>query len=138
MGDSNIGQSDPSADPKSPTRTGLPSFALWNWKSAVLSVAFRVPVFAVVTVRQGIYAMSGAVLAETFVCAVYAGCYAAVVQHIRTRRPVWLTAFIIGVVLPALGQVIEYEVHTLRSTPHRIVAVTVSSILSILSSLFNW
>ena len=116
----------------------LPNFVLWNWKSAILSVAFRVPVFAAVTMRRGIDAMSGAVLAETAVCAFYAGFYAAVVQYLRNRRPVWLTAFIIAVILPALGQVIEYEVHTWRSTPHRILAVIISSTLSVLSSLFNW
>ena len=82
--------------------------------------------------------MAGAAIAEALVCAVYAGCYAAVVQSIRNRRPLWLTAFTIAVVLPALGQVVEYEVHSWRSTPHRIVAVTISSILSVLSSLFNW
>ncbi len=82
--------------------------------------------------------MTGAVLAETFVCAIYAGFYAAVVQYIRDRRPVWLTGFMIAIVLPVLGQVSEYEVHTLRATPHRITAVTISSILSVMSSLFNW
>lgn len=103
-----------------------------------MSVAFRVPVFAAVTVQQGLDAMTGAVLAEAMVCAVYAGCYAGVVQWIRNRRPVWLTALIIAVVLPALGQLLEYAVHTWRSTPHRILAVIISSILSALSSLFNW
>jgi len=126
------------ADPKTPTRAWFPNVALWNWKSAILSVAFRVPVFAVVTMRRGVDAMTGAILAESAVCAFYAGCYAAIVQYIRNRRPVWLTAFMIGFVLPALGQVIEYEVHTWRSTPHAILAVTISSILSVLSSLFNW
>jgi len=119
-------------------RLRLPNLALWNWKSAILSVAFRVPVFAIVTMRRGFDAMTGAVLAETAVCAFYAGFYSAVVQYIRTRRPVWLTAFIIAVMLPALGQLLEYEVHTWRSTPHRVFAVLISSILSVLSSLFNW
>jgi len=83
-------------------------------------------------------AVTGAVLAETFVCAIYAGFYAAVVQYIRHRRPLWLTAIIVALALPALGQFVEYRVHIWRSTPHTILAVTISSILSILSSLFNW
>lgn len=116
----------------------LRGMALWNWKSALLSVIFRVPVFAIATVRHGLQAMAGAALAEALVCAIYAGCYAAVVQAVRNRRPVWLTAFTIGVLLPALGQLVEYEVHSWRATPHRIVAVIISSILSVLSSLFNW
>jgi hypothetical protein len=138
MRDSEPTQHPRSADAKSGTRFRFSNFALWNWKSAILSVAFRVPVFAMVTMRRGFDAMTGAVLAETAVCAFYAGFYAAVVQYVRNRRPVWLTAFIVAVMLPALGQVIEYEVHTWRGTPHRIVAVTISSILSVLSSLFNW
>src|SRR5262249_21977341 len=111
---------------------------LWNWKSAVLSVILRVPVFAAVAVRKGPEAVAGAVIAEALVCAFNAGCYAALVQHIRNRRPVWLTAVVIAVVLRAIGQVIEYEVHAWRGTPHRIFAVIVSSILSAVSSLFNW
>jgi hypothetical protein len=119
-------------------RSWLSSVALWNWKSAILSIAYRVPVFAAVTMRRGIGAMSGAILAEIAVCACYGGFYAAIVQYIRNRRPLWLTAFIIAAVLPALGQLLEYEVHTWRSTPHTVLAVIISSILSILSSLFNW
>ena len=104
----------------------------------MLSVLLRVPVFAAVTVQKGLNAVAGAVFAEAAVCAFNAGCYAGIVQYIRNRRPVWLTAMVIAVLLPALGQVIEYEVHTWRGTPHRIFAVIISSILSALSSLFNW
>ena len=128
----------PSDDANLGLRLRLRGIVLWNWKSALLSVAFRVPVFAIVTMRRGWEAMSGAVLAEALVCVVYAGFYAAVVQSIRNRRPVWLTATIIAAVLPAMGQVIEFEVHAWRSTPHTVLAVTISSILSVLSSLFNW
>jgi hypothetical protein len=114
------------------------SVPLWNWKSALLSVILRVPVFAIVTLRNGAEAVAGAILTETLVCAVYAGFYAALVQFLRNRKPVWLVATVIAVVLPALGQVFEYAVHTWHETPHRFVAVVVSSVLSALSSLFNW
>ena len=127
-----------SRSPEARTNSHARGIALWNWKSALLSVLFRVPVFAIATSRQGLHAVAGATAAEAVVCAFYAGCYAAVVQAIRNRRPLWLTAFTIAVVLPALGQVVEYEVHSWRSTPHRIPAVIVSSILSVLSALFNW
>ncbi|HUB01818.1 MAG TPA: hypothetical protein VL983_04000 [Terriglobales bacterium] len=111
---------------------------LWNWKSALLSMIMRVPVFALATLRNGPDAVAGAILIETFVCALYAGFYAGVVQCLRNRKPVWLVATVIAVVLPALGQVIEYGVHTWHGTPHRTVAIIVSSVLSALSSLFNW
>jgi hypothetical protein len=138
MRDSETGVKVRPTSPEASTPSALPKLALWNWKSAILSICFRVPIFAILTMRKGVDAMTGAVFAEALVCAFYAGCYAAVVQYIRNRRPVWLTAFIIAVLLPAFGQVIEYEVHAWRSTPHTILAVTISSILSILSSLFNW
>jgi len=138
MHDHGSGNDSPRTGQRAHTRSRFPNIALWNWKSAILSIVFRVPVFAGVTLHRGIDAMTGAVLAETAVCAFYAGFYAAVVQYIRNRRPVWVTAFVIAVVLPALGQLLEYEVHTWRSTPHRILAVILSSILSVLSSLFNW
>jgi len=129
---------------RSPDNSGFPSdsrarlIALWNWKSAILSVILRVPVFAVVAIRRGPDVVAAAALTEALVCGFNAGCYAAVVQAIRNRKPVWLTALLIGVGLPAVGQVIEYSVHTWRGTPHTVPAVIVSTILAALSSLFNW
>ena len=117
----------------------IPSvLSLWNWKSALLSIILRVPVFAVATVRRGTGVLLAAVLVEALVCAFNAGCYAAVVQALRNRKPMWLTALIITIILPAIGQVIEYEAHRWHQTPHRVIAVIISSILSALSSLFNW
>jgi hypothetical protein len=116
----------------------LSLLSLWNWKSALLSVILRVPVFAIATVRRGPEVIAGAVLTEATVCAVNAGCYAAVVQVLRNRKPVWLVASVITVVLPGLGQVIEYAIHTWHQTPHRVIAVIISSVLSTISSLFNW
>jgi hypothetical protein len=121
--------------------TGNPAgnaWTFWNWKSALLSVMLRVPVFAIAAARHGLEAVAAAVLTESVVCGFNAGCYAAVVQAIRNRKPVWLTALLITVGLPAVGQVIEYEVHAWRGTPHRVIAVIISSVLSAVSSLFNW
>jgi hypothetical protein len=118
---------------------GIPNLpTLWNWKSAFLSVILRVPVFAVATVMRGPEVLAAAVLTETVVCAFNAGCYAAVVEFLRNRKPVWLVATVITVVLPAIGQIIEYAVHTWHRTPHRVIAVIISSVLSAGSSLFNW
>ena len=112
--------------------------ALWNWKSAVLSIMLRVPLFAAVVVRRGVEATAAAILTEAIVCGFNAGCYAAVVQALRNRKPIWLTALLISVGLPALGQIIEYEAHAMRGTPHRVLAVIISSVLAAISSLFNW
>jgi hypothetical protein len=125
-------------DPRLGARLAGYAAALWNWKSALLSVILRVPVFAIAALQQGAEAIAAATITECFVCAFNAGFYAAAVQAIRNRKPVWLTALVIAVALPALGQVVEYEVHTWRGTPHRGMAVVISTILSALSSLFNW
>jgi len=127
-----------SPEPDRLTNSWVNMFALWNWKSAVLSIMLRVPVFAVAAARRGLEATGAAILTEAIVCGFNAGCYAAVVQVLRDRKPVWLTALLIAVGLPAIGQVIEYEAHAWRGTPHRGVAVIISSVLAGISSLFNW
>src|SRR5262249_30840142 len=103
-----------------------------------LSVILRVPVFAIATVRHGPMAIAGAIGTEAAVCAFNAGWYAAAVQFLRNRKPVWLVAMVITVALPACGQIIEYAVHVWHRTPHRIIAVIISSVLGAISSLFNW
>lgn len=113
-------------------------FLLWNWKSALLSVMLRVPVFAVATVRRGPEVIAGTVLTEALVCAFNAGWYAAFTQFLRNRKPVWLVATVITGVLPISGQIVEYSVHSWHQTPHRAAAVIVSSVLGAISSLFNW
>jgi hypothetical protein len=120
-------------------RTGMLSLLLlWNWKSALLSIMLRAPVFAIVTMRHGPEAVAAAVLTEAGVCAINAGWYAAVVQVLRNRKPVWLVATVITVVLPLSGQVIEYAIHAWHQTPHRVAAVIASTVLGAIASLFNW
>lgn len=111
---------------------------LWNWKSALLSVMLRVPIFAIATMRRGPEVIAGAILTETAVCAINAGWYAAIVQILRNRKPVWLVATVISVIVPLSGQVIEYTIHTWHQTPHRVAAVIASTGLGAIASLFNW
>jgi hypothetical protein len=112
--------------------------SLWNWKSALLSVMLRAPVFAIATIRGGPEVVAGAVLTEVAVCAINAGWYAAVAQVLRNRKPVWLVAIVISVIVPLSGQVIEYGIHVWHQTPHRVAAVIVSTFLGAIASLFNW
>jgi hypothetical protein len=111
---------------------------LWNWKSAILSMILRVPVFAAAAIRRGPGTVAAAAFTEALVCGFNAGWYAAVVQAIRNRKPVWLTALTIGVGLPAIGQIIDYGVHAWRGTPHHTAAVIISTFLGAISALFNW
>ena len=111
---------------------------LWNWKAAVFSVMMRAPVFAIVAIKRGPEVIAGAVLTEAAVCAFNAGTYSSIVQVLRNRKPVWLVATIVTVVLPVCGQVVEYFVHLWHGTPHTTIAVIISSVMGAISYLFNW
>ena len=111
---------------------------LWNWKSALLSIILRGPIFLGVTARQGLNASLNALLTESVFCAVTAGFYGAVVQILRNAEPQWLTIIFLTAVIPALFQVLEYSLHWLRGTPHLHLAEIVSLIVSAVSALFNW
>jgi len=110
---------------------------LWNWKSAVLSVGLRAPIFLVATIRRGLAATLSAVLTEALFCALSAGFFGSIVQIFRSAQPQWLGLLLITLILPAFFQGIEYAMHWARGTPHLGVAVMVSSVISALSALFN-
>jgi len=110
----------------------------WNWKAAVLSVSLRAPIFAVAALRSGATLLWTAVVTETAVSVFNAGFYASIVQLLRNRKPLWLTSLLVVVILPALGQTIEFAAHAMNGTPHRRIAFLISCLLSALSALFNW
>jgi len=112
--------------------------AHWNWKSAILSIMLRAPVFAIAAARTGLRAIAATVLVEVAVTAFNAGFLASIVQLMRNLRPLWVSASVIIIGVPLAGQVLEWWVHTCRGTPHRRAAVLVSTIISAVSALFNW
>jgi hypothetical protein len=111
---------------------------LWNWKSAVLSIILRAPIFLIASVRRGWMVAASALFTEALFCAVSAGFYGTIVQALRNAEPEWLAGLFITVLVPAGFQVIEYWLHWLRGTPHLRIAEIVSVSLSLLSALFNW
>jgi len=135
----------PSAEPgklrsKNPSfvRNVLLVIALWNWKSALLSIMLRAPVFAIAAARSGLRAITATVLVEVAVSAVNAGFLASIVQLMRNFRPLWVSALVIIIGVPTAGQALEWWVHAYRGTPHRHTAVLVSSVIAAVSALFNW
>ena len=112
--------------------------ALWNWKSALLSLFLRGPIFLVASVRQGWRAAISALLTESIFCVVSAGFYGALVQSLRDAQPLWLTGIFLTLVIPAVFQVLEYLLHWFRGTPHLRLAEIVSLAISGVSALFNW
>lgn len=112
--------------------------ALWNWKSALLSLFLRGPIFLVASLRQGWRAAISALLTESIFCVISAGFYGALVQSLRDAQPLWLTGVFLTLVIPSIFQVLEYLLHWFRGTPHLRLAEIVSLIVSALSALFNW
>lgn len=111
---------------------------LWNWKSALLSLVLRGPIFLIATVHRGLQVAAAALLTESVFCVLTAGFWGAIVQALRNAEPEWLTAiFLIGV-MPAVFQVLEYWLHWIRGTPHLHPAEIASLVVSAISALFNW
>jgi hypothetical protein len=111
---------------------------LWNWKSAVLSMILRGPIFFVAAVRQGWRAAVAALVTESIYCVLSAGFYGAVVQILKDAEPQWLTGIFLTLAIPVTFQVLEYLLHWFRGTPHLRIAAFVSLAVSAVSALFNW
>jgi hypothetical protein len=111
---------------------------LWNWKSALLSLVLRGPIFLVATIHRGWESAVAALFTESVYCVLTAGFYGAIVQSFRDAEPEWLTAIFLTVVMPAIFQILEYWLHRSRGTPHLIPAEFVSIAVSAISALFNW
>jgi hypothetical protein len=111
---------------------------LWNWKSALLSIILRAPIFLIASLRRGWGTALSAVVTESAFCAATAGFYGTFVQLVRNARPKWVTGLLITVLMPLAFQVLEYGMHWLRGTPHLQAAEITSVVTSALSALFNW
>jgi hypothetical protein len=111
---------------------------LWNWKSALLSLILRGPIFFMATIPRGSMAVVAALFTESVFCVLTAGFYGAIVQSLRRAQPQWLTGVFLTVLMPALFQALEYWLHWLRGTPHLRSAEITSLFLGAISALFNW
>jgi hypothetical protein len=110
----------------------------WNWKAALLSAMLRAPLFLAATLRQGLEAISVAVLVEAAYSAGMSGCYGAFVQKLRYARPRYASGLLILFVLPALLLWFDYLVHRATGMPNLKGGMLAAGSLSLLSSLFNW
>jgi hypothetical protein len=111
---------------------------LWNWKSALLSLLLRGPIFLVASVHRGWRTAMAALLTESIFCVLSAGFYGALVEALRHAQPLWLTGVFLTVLIPAFSWALEYLLHWFRGTPHLRPAEIASLVISALSALFNW
>lgn len=110
----------------------------WNWKAAALSGMLRVPVYVGTTLRHGWQAAALAGLVEACFSAASAGVYAAFTEAVRDATPQVTVATLLLIVLPAIMLVLDSLVHYGMRTPNLWAGVTVSFVVSMLSSGFNW
>lgn len=110
----------------------------WNWKAALLSATLRAPIFLFATLRQGLAAISVAVVVEAVYSAAISGCYGAFVQKLRKARPLWASGLLIVVFLPAVLLWFDYLLHLYTRMPNLKGGMLGAATLCVLSSLFNW
>lgn len=109
----------------------------WNWKSAVLSSAFRAALFFSANLSAGLDAALAAMVTELVFRGVTAGFYGGLTQSFRHAAPQWLASLTVMVLLPISTHVTEFLVHWARGTEELAASLTVSVIFTIVSTLFN-
>lgn len=109
----------------------------WNWKAALLSVAYRAPIFFIASVRHGLgLAMTGT-LVEAGFNAVGSGLYGSFLQRIRNAQPRWLASLLAAVAVPAVIQISLFLFHQAAGTLQLRGGIVLSLALSVISAAFN-
>jgi hypothetical protein len=109
----------------------------WNYKSAVVSSAWRAPMFFVTNLPAGLAAALGAMWAEFLFRFVAAGFYGALTQAFRRVHPPAAATVTVMVLLPLIGHTLEFLVHWARGTPHLGASMVTSVMFTGLSTTFN-
>ncbi len=111
--------------------------ASWNWKAAAVSVLLRAGVFFATNLRAGKHSAVRAMLVEAAFATVAAGLMGAATQRLRAAQPVWATAFIVWLGLPALLLAAQFGWHRALGTPHVRAGLIASFCFASLASGFN-
>lgn len=109
----------------------------WNWKSGATSAIVRGVIFFTVNLGAGRDAALGAMLTEFGYRTLLSGAVGSVTQALRTCEPAWAAGLTASVILPLIGHLVEFTVHSLRGTPRLGTSVAVSISFTVLSTLFN-
>jgi hypothetical protein len=118
-----------------PLRTLVPP---WSWKAAALSALLRGITFYLSNLRSGHQKALLAMIVEVAFAVFAAGLIGAVSQRLRASRPVWATAAVVCLGLPALMVVAQFGVHRTACTPHVGAGVLASFCFASVSSAFSW
>lgn len=110
---------------------------MWNYKTAILSACVRAALFFTATIQSGAEAATGAMLAEFGFRFVTSGFYGALTQAFRRVEPQVLGTIGALLVVPAVGHLGEYVVHSWRGTPNLATALATSIAFTCVSTAFN-
>lgn len=105
----------------------------WNWKSSVCSSVVRAAIFFALNTPAGLEPATRAMMTELIFRALASGVLGSLTQALRYSRP-QLAAL---VVLPALGHIAEYVVHSHAGTPRLGASIAASLAFSVLTTAFN-
>lgn len=109
----------------------------WNWKAALISGLMRGPIYLVTHIKLGWRAALGAALLEFAFRFIISGSFGSLVQAFHKATPAWLATLCVMVMLPGLGHIIEFTLHTLKGDENRGSAIIISISFSIISAVFN-
>jgi len=113
------------------------ALSIWNWKSAVVSAAYRAPIFFFTSLKAGWRTAFGALIAETAFRACTSGFWGAFTQAVRLMEPAWLAVLLVVVVAPVVVQSLNLLIHVASGTPNLKQGFFVSCLVTGIASLFN-
>ncbi len=114
---------------------GARVFRWWNWKSAVISVAMRGPIFFFASLSLGLRAAAVSLLLDASFRTMLAGFMGALTQAVRYIRPTWIPALIVVVAMPVVNHTIEYFVHRREVSVGLALAISIG--FSMISGAFE-
>jgi len=109
----------------------------WNWKSALLSSAFRGCLFFLTNLSAGTESAIAALVTELAFRATFSGFYGALTEAFRHVRPAWAATTTVMILLPVANHSVEFFVHWLRGTPKLIASIAASVAFTSVSTSFN-
>jgi hypothetical protein len=109
----------------------------WNWKTAIMSVAFRSSVFFVTNVAFGFRTATKAWLVDAVFRVPLVGIYGAIGQAFTDAQPAWAASTVVMIGVPLLARAIEFVIHWIAGTPQLMTGVIVSLACSAVSNPFT-
>jgi hypothetical protein len=102
-----------------------------------MSALSRGTVILLANLSSGIDGAAGAMLAEVCYRSLTSGFCSSAIQAFRNARPLWRASIVSMVLLPAIGEIVEFFMHRIRGTQRLGVTIAVSIFFTATSTLFE-